>query len=284
MQLEGEKAELHRINSQNSRQNTSIIFAICGIFVAVFGFFYSYYGADSLFKFLEKNVMMLSGVGAAVYGIFAYLSAARKIADVDFLRRASRRSRLAPQEAWPFPGEIPKEKIIDFSGKIEEISTSLQQQAETYDAKASALLDKGVVFAGGGIIFFLASIFGWQIYIAYSKEFQTAHIYGIVSCGSLFVAVELISAWFLKQYRNFIDSATELLKIKAIFDKFILLKLASDDSSSSEVLEAQLGTALARDFCWPERYSAVSKGNFDIKVLGEVASMVQKILKDSKGG
>ncbi|MFG0603838.1 hypothetical protein ACF8PL_26980 [Delftia sp. WSY_4] len=276
------KQELERIKGQRKQRWVGSFTMFAGFFMATAGLLNSTNNLEAFRDFFLNNLFLILGAIFAGFGAVFYLGGLNRIADVDFLRRASRRrARLAPQAAWPFPTQVKEKHQNDFKSTIKGMTELLRQQAETYDVKASKLLDKGVVYAGVGLLFFFISIVAWQL-IFHFFGFSTAHIYGIASCASLFVAIEVISAWFLRQYRNFIDSSTELLKIKAIFDKIILLKLASDESLSSESLEAQLGEALARDFTWPERPVVPNKGGVDVKNLNEILSLAQKLLKDSK--
>lgn len=278
-----EISELNRIKSLDSRRFYSLLLALAGIAVVGFGYFYRAGGIENLSDFLGRNYLTLIGVGSIVLGFVSFLNSTNRIADVDFLRRANRKeSALNPQTAWPFPtGEKPTKEIKDFKEKISEMTSILQAQAETYDEKASTLLDKGIIYAGGGIGFFLLSILTWQI-LFHFVDYKPAHLFGIVSCASLFIAIEIISAWFLKQYRNFTESSTELLKIKSMFDKFLLLKLASEESPLRPELEKQLGTTLAREIAWPEKIIHPSKGRVEIKNLNEILSLVQKMIKESK--
>ncbi|WP_422842575.1 hypothetical protein [Acidovorax sp. M2(2025)] len=281
---EQEIAEFERIKNQQRKRSYSLAAALGGLFSATFGYYYGINDVDTLANFISRYYLVLLGLGAMLWAVASLVGSSNRVADVDFLRRASRRNEksLDPQAAWPFPiGGDEEEPAKDFKRMIEEITSLLQIQAETNDEKASTLLDKGILYAGAGIAFFLISIISWQL-VFHFVGFKQAHVYGIVSCASLFVAIELISAWFLKQYRNFIESSTELLKIKAIFDRLLLLKLASEESAVPGSLDAQLGTTVARDFVWPERPANLNKQSFDIKSLNQILSIFQKMNKNSK--
>lgn len=278
-----EVSELNRIRSQNSRRFYSLFLAVIGLAITMVGYLYSIERIQDLTEFFARNYLTFMGAGAALLGVVSLLNSSNKVADVDFLRRATRKeNNLNPQAAWPFPvGGKSELEAKDFKGTVAEMTSVLQAQAETYDEKASTLLDKGILYAGGGIVFFLVSIIGWQT-LFHFVGYKPAHLFGVVSCGSLFIAIEIISAWFLKQYRNFTESSTELLKIKSMFDKFLLLKLASEESPLRVELEKQLGNTLAREIMWPEKSSGSSKGSIEIKSLNEILSLVQKLVKESK--
>ncbi|WP_216152539.1 hypothetical protein [Polynucleobacter sp. JS-Safj-400b-B2] len=133
----------------------------------------------------------------------------------------------------------------------------LEQKAAIADEKASILLDKGTGYARNGILFFIFSIFAWQI-VAQSTGFQTQHIYGIASCSLLFIFIEFLSAWFLKQYRQFVDTSTYLIKVKSIFDKYMLLYLAGKEAidlgRDAKKSTLSLIDMLKEDINWPDSY------------------------------
>lgn len=283
---EKELSEFERIEGQVRNRFYGAMAISVGSFLALGGILHSSGRLQYVVELLETYPFVFVGAITSALGLYVFLAATNRISDIDFMRRASRRSKisLAPQAAWPFPtvnNIVEEDPPQDFKSTIKGMTEILQQQAEVYDEKASKLLDKGILYAALGIIFFLFSIVLWQV-IFHLYGFNEAHIYGIISCASLFIAVEVISAWFLRQYRNFIDSATELLKIKAIFDKIMLLKIASEEVVSSESMEAQLGATLARDFVWPERISDKNRANVDMKTVNELLSIVQKMVKGSK--
>lgn len=75
------------------------------------------------------------------------------------------------------------------------------------------------------------------------------------SCSLLFVFIEFLSAWFLKQYRHFVDTSTYLVKIKSIFDKYMLTYLFyKKDVKKSEAMSMRMLEILERDIKWPETY------------------------------
>ncbi|MCF6299178.1 MAG: hypothetical protein L3J01_04790 [Thiomicrorhabdus sp.] len=144
-----------------------------------------------------------------------------------------------------------------FENYFSEIINILVEQAHVADKKASILLDKGTAYSKGGITFFVASIVAWQIMAGF-WGFQEQYIYGIVSCSLLFIFIEFLAAWFLKQYRNFIDTSTYLIKVKSIFDKYMLSfltikSLGSASDNDEEKYKAML-KVLEDEIKWPETY------------------------------
>ncbi|SDI70002.1 hypothetical protein SAMN04487926_12226 [Paraburkholderia steynii] len=244
---------------------------------------------------IDKWPLLLGGafVIAAII-TSASVGSSSSFLDVDRERRIT---RLNPAAAWPFPtgsrpgdaedkdddlGDKEGEKEIEFFDEADEQFTSttkfsrvrlesdpfgayffdlkkiLERKADDADAKASILLDKGTNYTKLGIWFFGISIFIWQV-LAWVHGFQNFYIYGIASCSALFVFIEFISAWFLKQYRQYVDTSTYLLRVKAIFDRFMLVYLAtkSGGHSISEEEDKRLQMLielLSREITWPETY------------------------------
>lgn len=153
---------------------------------------------------------------------------------------------------------IEKKELFDsFENYFSEIINVLVEQAHIADKKASILLDKGTSYSKGGITFFITSIIIWQL-LAGLLGFQEQYIYGIVSCSLLFIFIEFLAAWFLKQYRHFIDTSTYLIKVKSIFDKYMLsfltIKSIGDSSDSNEEKYKAMLKVLEDEIKWPETY------------------------------
>lgn len=169
--------------------------------------------------------------------------------------------------------------LRSFENYFNVIRTTLEEKATVADQKASILLDKGTSYSRGGITFFILSIVVWQA-LSWIKGFEPQFIYGIASCSVLFIFIEFLSAWFLKQYRQFVDTSTYLIKVKSIFDRYmlayLLLKEASGDNKEKllEVLPL-----LKEDIKWPETYLLK---NGDISFAKETMETMTYLLKTMK--
>lgn len=169
--------------------------------------------------------------------------------------------------------------LKSFESYFNTIRTTLEEKATVADQKASVLLDKGTAYSRGGITFFIVSIVIWQV-LSWIKGFESQFIYGIASCSVLFIFIEFLSAWFLKQYRQFVDTSTYLIKVKSIFDRYmlayLLLKEASGDKKEKllEVLPL-----LKEDIKWPETYLLK---NGDVSFAKETMETMTYLLKTMK--
>lgn len=175
-----------------------------------------------------------------------------------------------------------KEKFESFISYFETISSLLERKAEVADKKASILLDRGIIYTKFGIVFFIISIIVWQL-LSWAKGFQTQFIYGIASCSILFVFIEFLSGWFLKQYRNFINTSMYLIKVKSIFDRYLLaffaIKEFPSDTQSGHSQSDRILHLLAEDIKWPDKY--IFDGR-DISFAKESTDAVTELVRTLK--
>lgn len=237
------------------------------------------------------------------------VSGSRSFLDVDRARRLFR--PLDPADAWPFPTgsgatshddddteeisalewedrHISPEKTTrarlesdPFGAYFYDLKRVLESKADDADAKASILLDKGTGYTKLGIWFFVASIIAWQA-LSWIHGFQSYFIYGIASCSGLFIFIEFISAWFLKQYRQYVDTSTYLLRVKAIFDRYMLVYLATKTdelpiSDNQHRRSEMLIELLSREITWPESYLQKKQ---DTGFAGEAMEAITLLTKE----
>ncbi|TMO55949.1 hypothetical protein [Pseudoalteromonas phenolica] len=171
------------------------------------------------------------------------------------------------------------EMYKNFSSYFDGLREFLENKSADADEKASILLDKGTAYSKFGIVFFIIAIIGWQILSAFTG-FKEQYIYGIVSCSLLFVFVEFLSAWFLRQYRNYVDTSTYLVKIKSIFDRYMLSHLALIDSDKDM---SALTNILSDDIKWPETYLMKNADvGFAKEAMEAMTYMAQTVKKEAK--
>ncbi|HIJ91664.1 MAG TPA: hypothetical protein HPP95_12545 [Deltaproteobacteria bacterium] len=181
--------------------------------------------------------------------------------------------------------EDEAQKYKSFSSYFNTIRNLLEDKATIADEKASILLDKGISYSKGGIFFFIVSIMAWQI-LSWSKGFQEQFIYGIVSCSLLFVFIEFLSAWFLKQYRHFVDTSTYLIKVKSIFDRYMLSYLLCTNDLPENALESHniLLETLGGEIKWPESYLLKNADiSFAKEALDTMSHFAQTMKTEAKG-
>ena len=173
-------------------------------------------------------------------------------------------------------------RFKSFDKYFDSLSSILEKRAQTADEKASILLDKGTVYSRGGIFFFLITIIVWQVVFIFD-DFKTQHIYGIASCSLLFIFIEFLSAWFLRQYRHYVDTSTYLLKVKSIFDRYMLVYLVISGAPGNEIKYASLADMLSDDIKWPESYLMKNPDlNFAKEALETITHFAKAVKSEAK--
>ena len=289
-QYYSEKSALSAKQRQLIFKRTFAMSAIVGIGMMLI---FSSLQRISIIDFLLSNGQVILGstiIGAAmIYFVAPNIFSIANFRDVDLRRRE--KTVLSPAAAWPFPtatrpsydeDDESERETDDFKRYFLSISELLQEKAFDAEEKASLLLDKGSNYTLAGIVFFILSIVAWQI-MAWIHGFKTEFIYGIASCSGLFVFIEILSGWYLKQYRHYVDTSTYLLKIKSMFDKFMLVYLSKNSLSDVDVTERRLAnktllSMLEKEIRWPNAYMLKrADANFAIEAVEALSKISKKI-------
>ncbi len=171
----------------------------------------------------------------------------------------------------------------NFAQYFDTIRRLLELKAAAADEKASILLDKGTSYSRWGIFFYIVSIIVWQG-LALMAGFQPQFIYGIASCSLLFIFIEFLSAWFLRQYRQFVDTSTYLIKVKSILDRYMLVYLVAHEAVSehhdSKKPMLQLIDLLRGNIDWPDTYLTKNPDISFAKEAVETISLLARNIKD----
>ena len=185
--------------------------------------------------------------------------------------------------------DVPKAEFHQSSAieyYINGLTKSLDMHIETSDKKASKLLDTGTMYLRRGIYFYVASIFVWQL-VAHIWGVNKPLIYGVISCSLTFLVVEFLAAWFLRQYRSFIDSSVQFMKAKSVFDRYMLSYYAIKEFSvegAEGMAESkiQILKVLAEEIKWPEALNSKS-GNMNhmVEMFESLSGLLDKVKKVS---
>jgi hypothetical protein len=243
-------------------------------------------------KAVQGAILVLFGFGGAI--VFGTLVMAEKFVDIDRTNRTSRKPRVPTRSKSTAEKnditDVPRPAQTtppDFSTYFFTLVAVLQEKSSDADEKASLLLDKGVSYSVAGIAFYIFSIVAWQVLTWQRGSMQPQFLYGIVSCSILFMFIEFLSAWFLKQYRAYVDTATYLVKVKSLFDRYMLTYLAQADAKIAAAPEspasAALFTMLSADLKWPESYlTRDPDSNIAREFMASVTELAG-VIRDSKG-
>ncbi|RKT76092.1 hypothetical protein BJ925_2618 [Rahnella aquatilis] len=299
--LESRKS-LENDNVKNNKTRTtffSILVIYLGLFVGI-----SPILNISIYNLILSYYPSVIGIIAAFCAGYYYLGKVRtKVKDVNFVDVDNKYSEIVNNQSkidkivnleqrlksFTLDGQPNSlcaksaEQDVDFVGYFNKIINLLQNKADAADEKASILLQRGIAYTKFGIVYYLISIISWQI-VFWRSGFKHEFVWGIASCSFLFLFIEFLSAWFLKQYKNFTDNSVYLMKIKSIFDRYLLVYTVSREKDEGDSYEknSELLKFLVRDISWPDVKVIESKeSTFAKEALSSLAEILQAIkLKD----
>lgn len=106
---------------------------------------------------------------------------------------------------------------------VQLIISGLDANIEYAEKKASRLLENGRNFVRWGIMLYVMSIILWQAYL-YSIKFElhSGVVLGMISSTMIFIVMEVLGAWYLKQYRHYGDSAYSYIRVRSSYNRSLL--------------------------------------------------------------
>jgi hypothetical protein len=151
-----------------------------------------------------------------------------------------------------------KKKLEDsilFKTYFNNIISTLEKEVERSNQKASLLLSNAKHYTFFSIIGYLGIIVGSQVYFHFFG-FKTHHIIGLISFTFIFIYLQFIGSWYLKQYRYFVDLSSIYIKIKTNWDRYNLIYLTLKEFKADETIKGyeKLLDLLIKDFNFPDSY------------------------------
>lgn len=170
---------------------------------------------------------------------------------------------------------------FEFGEHMRSIIESLDFQIDYAEEKASRLLEVGRSFVRGGITLYVLNIVVWQGYLFYIDfKINAGIIVGMASTTVIFLIMEFIGAWYLKQYRHYGDSAFSYMKVRSSYNKYMLsycaiLEFTGDDLSKGR---EELLRVLAESERWPELKDVNSNDfNYMIQSVESMGAIFDKL-------
>lgn len=176
-------------------------------------------------------------------------------------------------------GEAVQDQISPFEKYLTKITDELDYQITLADKKASGLLDRGILFLALGLVFFIFSIFMWQYNF---QELSPLVVMGMVSCTVAFVVVEFLAAWFLKQYKGFIDTSLAYARVRSHYERCLLSYHAVKEfDAADDVIQSsksQLLQFLDREAKWPSSKQLNSNDfNYMLESMASFTAVLDKM-------
>lgn len=167
-----------------------------------------------------------------------------------------------------------------FERYMSKVLKSLSTYAETSEVTASKLLDKGVAFMAGGIIFYVVAIVIWQLFKNLLSPDEHVMYVGMAACSMTFIVIEFLAAWFFKQYRYYVEVSLACLRVRSVYDRYLLgyyavreFDLDGKNGSCDKVV-----TMLKEDVNWPAAKSAIDTDfNYMLESMGTAHTSIEKL-------
>lgn len=167
-----------------------------------------------------------------------------------------------------------------FPAYVSSILKSLSAYATSSEVTATKLLDKGVAFMAGGLIFYVVAIVIWQVFANLTHPDPHVMYVGMAACSMTFIVVEFLAAWFLKQYRYYVEVSLSCLRVRSVYDRYLLgyYALREFNEEGDEKSRNQLVDILKEDVNWPSYKGAVSNDfNYMVESLGAAHATMDKM-------
>lgn len=249
-----------------------------------------------LFYSWQVVVLVVTGTSLLLYRIWTDTLISDSVSFVELDERnrieKSRHSYWTPMYAGKNIGAVLKDdptldqisEVVDksrkaasgyeFSVHMRTIIESLDHQIDYAEEKASRLLEVGRGFVRGGIWLYIFSIIVWQGYLYYINfQLSAGIVVGMVSTTAVFLIMEFLGSWYLKQYRHYGDSAFSYMKVRSSYNKYMLAYCVVVEFSENDPAKSQedILRVLAESEKWPE-LKEVNANDFNY-MLQSVESM-----------
>jgi len=175
-----------------------------------------------------------------------------------------------------------KEIELNYENYFSENIQSVIDSMNTSTRKSSNLLSIGIVIILIGILVYLAMIFFWLDEF-HTNSFQTYHIFGLVSTSLLFLFVEFLGAWFLRQHRRVAEETIYLMKFKAVIEKnfhaYLLIKENKEENKLD--LQKTLIELFKSEINFPNKQE-LGYSSFAKEAMGTISNLTDSIKKLSQ--
>lgn len=163
---------------------------------------------------------------------------------------------------------------------ISNILKSLSAYASSSEVTATKLLDKGVAFMAGGLIFYVVAIAIWQVFANLTKPDSHVMYIGMAACSMTFIVIEFLAAWFFKQYRYYVEVSLSCLRVRSVYDRYLLsyYALKEFEGAGSNEARDKIMETLKEDVKWPTYKNGVDNDfNYMIESMGAAHTSMEKV-------
>ncbi|AZE15717.1 hypothetical protein C4K09_1237 [Pseudomonas chlororaphis subsp. aureofaciens] len=163
---------------------------------------------------------------------------------------------------------------------MSNVLKSLSSYAASSEVTATKLLDKGVAFMAGGLVFYIVAIVVWQVFANLTHPDVHVMYVGMAACSMTFIVVEFLAAWFFKQYRYYVEVSLSCLRVRSVYDRYLLnfYALREFQGDHDERTRNQMAEILKEDVNWPTfKKSVANDFNYMIESMSAAHTSLDKM-------
>lgn len=163
---------------------------------------------------------------------------------------------------------------------VSNVLKSLSAYATSSEVTAAKLLDKGVAFMAGGLVFYIVAVVIWQVFANLTKPDPHVMYIGMAACSMTFIVVEFLAAWFFKQYRYYVEVSLSCLRVRSVYDRYLLnyYALREFKGEADKDVRSQLVEVLKEDVNWPTyKGGVVNDFNYMVESMGAAHTSMEKM-------
>lgn len=167
-----------------------------------------------------------------------------------------------------------------FESYMSNVLKSISAYAGVAEVTATKLLDKGVAFMAGGLVFYIVAIVVWQIFANLTHPDPNVMYVGMAACSMTFIVVEFLAAWFFKQYRYYVEVSLSCLRVRSVYDRYLLsyYSLREFKGDDAEKIRNQMAEILKEDVGWPtNKDGRANDFNYMIESMSAVHTSFDKM-------
>lgn len=178
-----------------------------------------------------------------------------------------------------FEGHLETQQHLDmpFEAYVNAIVKALDNRISLSEIKANSLLQQGKSLMKWGLGLYAITVAGWQVAAHYWGYSHTL-VAGMVSCSLMFVVIEFMAAWLLKQYRSYIDSSMAYLQVRSVYNNYLLTYYAVNQLHALPENRDLVVKMLGEEIKWPV-LSELNKNDFNymVEAFSGFSSIVERL-------
>lgn len=182
-------------------------------------------------------------------------------------------------------GEVRQILHLDtpFEDYVSKVVYALDARINLSENKAKELLSSGKAYLFWGIACYAVAIVLWQI-AEHIWGYSHFLLFGMISTSVTFVVVEFLAAWFLKQYRSYVDSSIVYLSVRSAFNRYLLTYYAVNQFGSNPEALKVMVDLLSEEIKWPAHKDVASNDfNYMMESMGTVVNLIDKLKGTVRG-